>query len=392
MKNEVREDILISDDYGIMECMDFPGKKKSDVQETGNITVDSDQGSVFDKPEPIFENVVAKKYPDLPQEDVPQEITPEEVPADITSPSEVDRPAPEVLNAVPASMGSDSRQRYFFVGSIAIFFMIIVGVLFFIFGRKPENKPVEAVPVTLTYWGLWEDEKVLKPLFDEYKKANPHVTIQYDKKDPKDYLSRLIGRAPNGKGPDIFRFHNTWIPELVTEDKVQLLATLPAEVMTTAEYEKTFYKVQQSDLKIGSSYYGIPLYLDGFVLLYNPSILKAAGNANPPTSFINDLIEMSKDMTVKGENGPVTSGVAMGTADNVEHFSEILGMIMLLDNIQKQEDVNNLWASTVYHKLLTDNSQAERGGTNLKIYREFAEQGIWSSTMPNSIDAFAQAK
>lgn len=371
-----------------MNCMDFQNKNKPKAQDSGNVPVDSDQGSVFEKPEPIFENIVAKKYPDLPQDDIPQEIVPEEVPADIASAQEVDRPAPEVLNSVPASAGSDSRQRYFFVGAVAIFFMVIVGVLFFVFGRKPEPTATAPVEVKIDYWGLWEDEKVLKPIFDEYVKANPHVTIVYDKRSPKDYLTLLLGRSPNGKGPDIFRFHNTWIPQL----SGSILASIPENVMTAAEFEKTFYKVQQQDLKLNGSYYGIPLYIDGMVLLYNPSILKAAGNQNPPTSFVGDLIEIATDVTVKGDTGPVTSGIALGTSNNVEHFSEVLGIILLLDNLQNQEDLSNQWATSVFHKTLTDSTQAERGGGDLRIFREFAEQGIWSENMPNSIDAFAQGK
>ncbi len=364
--------------------MDFQSKNKA----PGSVNA-LDQGSVFEKPEPIFENVVAKKYPDLTQE-VPQEILPEEVPAEIASAQEVDRPAPEILNDVPSMQtGGDSRQRYIFIGATALFFMVIVGVLFLVFGNKKPAATLPAVPVTLTYWGLWEDERVLKPIFDDYTKANPHVTIVYDKRSPQEYLTYLLGRAPNGKGPDIFRFHNTWMPQLMNES---ILANIPPDVMTSAEFEKTFYKIHQQDLKIGTNYFGLPLYLDGMMLLYNTDIFKAGGVAVPPSSFAGDLVEIAKQLTVKGQDGPVTSGIALGTAENVEHASDILGIIMLLDNLERQEDVSNVWAMTIYKKLMTDSTQASRGGDELQIYREFAEQQIWSSTQPNSIDAFAQGK
>ncbi len=374
-----------------MNIMDLQNKNSPRrVIPSGNPTVPSDSGSVFEKPEPIFEDVVGKKYPNMVRDNVQEEsIAPEEVPSDITSAQEVDRPAADVLNTVPSSGGADSRQKYIFVAAVALVFLLVLGVLIFIFGRGGgKDAAIATSPVTITYWGLWEDEKVLKPIFDAYTKANPHVTIVYDKRNPKDYLTLLLGRSPNGKGPDIFRFHNTWIPQLTGG----ILSPLPQDVMTTEEYEKTFYKVQQEDLKSVGGYVGMPLYIDGIVLLYNPSILKAAGNQSPPTSFVGDLVEIATSVTVKGEKDPITSGIALGTSNNVEHFSEVLGIIMLLDNLQDQKSVNNAWAASVFHKTISDNAQMERGGGDLRIFREFEEQGIWSANMPNSIDAFAQGK
>jgi multiple sugar transport system substrate-binding protein len=347
--------------------MDLPNK--STTRQSENLA-GSDGASASN--ESIFENVVAEKYPNVinapvdSQSDVPFE----EIPADVESPREVGRPAPEILDNVPSSAGSDSRHKYIFVGSLGIFFIIVLLLLIFVFRaiRKPEST-VSSVPVTLTYWGMWEDESVLKPVFDEYIKLNPHVTISYDKRSPQEYLTRLLGRSPNGKGPDIFRFHNTWINQLTGG----ILSPIPNEIMTPTQFEETFYKVQSEDLKVDGKYFGIPTYIDGIVMIYNPAMLKAVGYSSPPTTFVGDMIEMAKDVTVSGDNGPITAGIAIGTSNNIEHFSDIFGIIVLLDNLQSQKDVSNAWA-------------------NLRIFREFAEQGLWSESMPSSIDAFAQEK
>lgn len=371
-----------------MKLMDLQNKNKSKGVGDPTKNIDKDSGSIFGKPEQIFEDVVGKKYPSLRSE-IPKEIKPEEVSEDVQSASEVERPAPEVLNTVPAYSSSDSHNKYFFVAAIVVFFAVLVTFLYFIFMRKDDGAAqVASVPVTITYWGLWEDENILRPVFDAYTKKNPHVTITYDKRTPKDYIALLLGRSPNGKGPDIFRYHNTWIPELTGG----ILASIPQEIMSKDEYEKTFYKVQQDDLGISGKYYGIPLYIDGLVLIYNTDILKAGGVQSPPTSFVGDLVDIATSVTVKGEAGPVTSGIALGTSNNIEHFSDIFGVIMLLDNLEKQEDVSNAWAKAVFYKMLTDGSQSERGGEDLRIFREFAEQGIWSENMPNSIEAFASGK
>lgn len=343
----------------------------------------TDKGSIYnEKPEPIFENVVAEKYPKAYQQ-----MQAEEVPAEVTSAQEVDRPAPEVLQYMP-STAHEKKYKFFFIGAIAIFFLVITVVLMVVI-RGGKKTPTVAVPTTITYWGLWEDEKVLKPVFDKYREKNPNVTIIYEKRDPTGYLTWLEGRATHDKGPDIFRFHNTWIPQLKNLD---LIAPLPNEILSISDYEKTFYKIHQQDLKLDNRYYGIPLYVDGLVLLYNPELLKAAGVANPPTQFAGDLLDVVKQVTVKGENGPLTAGIAMGTTENVEHYSDIFGMVFLLNILERQEDLSNKWATDALKKVTSDQALMARGGEAVQIYREFAESGYWGSNMPNSIDAFAQGK
>ncbi|MEI7652679.1 MAG: extracellular solute-binding protein [bacterium] len=338
-------------------------------------------------PEPIFENVVAEKYPDA----YAASQVPEEVPAEVSSVNEVDHPTAQVLDSVPSVEHEDSKMKYIFIGIIAVIFLGVFFGLIALFNRKSASV---AVPVTLTYWGLWEDEAIYRSVFDAYKLANPHVTISYEKKSPKDYLSFLKGRSTNKKGPDIFRFHNTWLPQLVSTTE-KYLAPLPTSIMTSTEYESTFYKINQQDLMSAadSKYYGIPLYIDNLVLIYNPDILKAGGIAAPPRQWVGGELQAAVNaVTVKGiDDVPVTSGIALGTANNVEHFSDIFAVLMMLNPPPKQSDLNNAWALNRLVTLGTPDNTA-LAGEALNVYRYFDEEHIWSSKLPNSIDAFAQGK
>ncbi len=338
-------------------------------------------------PDPIFENVVAEKYPDA----YAASQVPEEVPEEVSSVNEVDHPTAQVLDAVPSAEREDTKIKYLFIGIVVVIFLGVFFGLIALFNRKSASV---AVPVTLTYWGLWEDEAIYRSVFDAYKLANPHVTITYEKKSPKDYLSLLKGRSVNKKGPDIFRFHNTWVPQLVSTTE-KYLAPLPATVMTASEYESTFYKINQQDLKSSSDekYYGIPLYIDNLVLLYNQDILKAGGIAAPPRQWVGGELQATVNaVTVKGiDDVPVTSGIALGTSNNVEHFSDIFAVLMMLNPPPKQSDLNNDWALNRLKTLSTPENTA-LAGEALNVYRFFDEEHVWSAKLPNSIDAFAQGK
>src|SRR3989344_3365987 len=69
-------------------------------------------------------------------------------------------------------------------------------------------------PVTLRFWGLWESATTMNQIINDYKKNNPNVNIVYEKKSLQQYREALQAQIQEGKGPDIFMFHNTWTPML----------------------------------------------------------------------------------------------------------------------------------------------------------------------------------
>lgn len=254
---------------------------------------------------------------------------------------------------------------------IIIVIIILVAVVgFFAFRLISNRGSGGGGPVTLTYWGLWEDESVMQPVIDEYKEAHPNITINYVFQTPKQYRERLEAAIGRGGEVDIFRFHNTWVP--MFKDK---LAAIPDSVFPKKEFETTFYPVVKTDLNLSGNYVGIPLMIDGLALLINQDIFDAAG-VSPPKTW-DDVQTAAQTLTVKDLNGQIrTAGIALGTAGNVEHFSDILALMMM------QNGAN-----------LTNPVSSEASDA-LAYYRLFAEEPnkSWDETKPNSIVAFAQGQ
>ncbi len=345
-------------------------------------TMDPKKSSV-----PIFEtvteedvvpkNAIQEEHIDLSEvDDTPAKIPvpqPALVPDDV--PSEPVQPEREEITTTfdldhPEDEGNHKTRIFIIIGGI-IFFIVIFFILFkIVTSFLGGGSGIGSKKVTLTYWGLWEDKAVVEPLIKEYTKKNPNVTIVYEKKDPHSYREKLLARSKDGNGPDIFRFHNTWLPSIK-----DVLAPLPKAVLSSSEYESTFYPITKKDLKVGDLYYGIPLEIDGLVLLYNTDLFKQGGIAVGPKSW-EDIAAYSGKLTVVGPAGIITSGIALGTAENIEHFSEILGL-MLLQNEASLSD-------------LTSKEAVEM----LSAYRKLAQlpNARWDENMPNSISAFTQGK
>lgn len=296
------------------------------------------------------------------------EVVPEETPEGIGSESVAPVEDQDFSEAPPPPVFEEDKNKYLFIGLGAVFFVVILIVLVKLLTSliKPQPKKV-----TLTYWGLWEEKEVFSPLIADYQRKNPYVVIDYIKMDPRDYREKLLERSRKGKGPDIFRFHNTWLHSLA-----EVLAPLPKNILSDQEFEKIFYPVAKEDLKIGNFYYGLPLEIDGLVLVYNDNLFKRAGLEVPPKTW-EDITDYVSKLTIKDQSGQIiTSGIALGTASNLEHFSDILGL-MLLQNGGSLKNINS-----------------SEGVGALESFRKFAElpNNVWDENMPNSITAFIQEK
>ena len=221
----------------------------------------------------------------------------------------------------------------------------------------------------ITWWSLWEDPGIVQPLIDEYEKSHPKVKIAYVKQAKEDYRERLTNALAQGKGPDIFRIHNSWVAMFRND-----LDRLPSSVMSASEFAKTFYPVASSDLSLGTSIVGIPLEYDGLGLFINEDIFDRAGKT-PPSTW-DDLRKVAIDLTVKDEKGNIQqAGVALGRTENVDHWPEIVGLMMLQ---------NHAKLTSPKGKLAED---------ALKFFTIFSSvDGVWDATLPPSTASFASGR
>jgi len=222
---------------------------------------------------------------------------------------------------------------------------------------------------TITWWGLWEEATTVQPLIDTYQSQHPGVKINYIKESPQDYRERLTSSLAKNAGPDIFSFHNSWVPMFRGS-----LDSLPPGVMNPADFAKTFYPVTSSDLTSGSSIVGIPLEYDALTLFINQDIFDKASKA-PPTSW-DDFRALAKQFTVKDDKGVITqAGAAMGRTENVDHWPEILALLMLQNGVDM---VNPTGIS------------AEGALTFFTLFS--TTDGVWDATLPSSTQVFAAGK
>ena len=305
------------------------------------------------------------------QVEPPFPISPAETPAtaeseDGSTPTPPAAPPPA---GEPAEVAGSPLKRFLpLIIGAGILLLLFLLVTKLILPRFQKSK--EPVVVSLTYWGLWEPENIIAQIIDDYRKDHPNVTIQYVRQSPKDYRERLQSSLAKGEGPDIFRWHNTWLPMLKND-----LAPVPGEVYSASDFDTAFFPITKKDVYISGSYYGIPLEFDSLALYINEDIFNQNPDVKVPTTWDN-LRQTAFKLTQRDSRGQIArAGVAMGTTNNVDHFSDILGLMIL----QNGGDPGKPGEETVT--------------AALKFYTLFSKQDhSWSETLPNSTLAFATGK
>jgi len=297
----------------------------------------------MDQPQEVFVNTTGTVPQDAPQVAPPPPVQP------IVPP--------------PAPSKKSFPMIFVWVGLGILVLAALIFAAFKFFGPKTN------ISGQITWWGLWEDVSVVQPLITAYEGEHPNVKITYVKQSPQDYRERLTSSLAKGGGPDIFTFHNTWVPMFKND-----LDTLPAGTMNPADFAKTFYPIASSDLTSGTGIVGIPLEYDALTLYINEDIFNKTGKT-PPTTW-DELRSLARELTVKDDQGIITqSGVALGRTENVDHWQEILGLMMLQNGVDLSNPVGK---------------PAEDALTFFTIFS--AVDGVWDATLPSSTQAFAAGK
>ena len=245
-----------------------------------------------------------------------------------------------------------------------ILVLALLGVALFVFIKWRASTKVPSGEIV--WWGLWEDGSTISPLIGEYEAKNPKVKVKYIKQSKQDYRERLTNALAKGTGPDIFTFHNSWVPMFKN-----YLDPIPVTVMTPSEFSQVFYPVIASDLTSGTGILGIPLGYDALTLFINSDIF-ASYAKSPPVTW-DDLRSLAIELTTKDDLGNIIqSGVALGRVENVDNWQEILALMMLQNGADLANPTGKL---------------AEDALTFFTLFS--ARDGVWDSSLPPSTALFA---
>jgi multiple sugar transport system substrate-binding protein len=278
------------------------------------------------------------------------------------------------------------ERKYYIIGGVIIFLLLILGLVF-VFGGGPKRVPQENI--TLTWWKTFEDSANVQDLINQYRNQNKNVTINYVKKDIATYEQELINAIASGNSPDIYSIHNDWLPKYM--DK---LVAVPPEVLSLREFQEVFVDVAVNDLMFEGRIYALPLSVDVLALYYNKDILGSAGISTPPKTW-PEVVSVVEKITTQDDPGNfVKSGIAMGTGENVNRAADLLLLLMIQNGTVFYNE--SLTSATFDKEQNIGATRFNPGATALEFYTQFANPAkksyTWNDDADFSLDAFTQSK
>jgi ABC-type glycerol-3-phosphate transport system substrate-binding protein len=239
-----------------------------------------------------------------------------------------------------------------------------------IFGKKTSTTE----QLSLVVWGLWNTESVYSPAFSAYKSKNPNVSITYQDQSiipSVDYKERVFTRAFEGASkPDVVLVHVSWLSRLEAADA---LVPMPADLLSAQELNDNYYPVVKETAVSGGKVYSLPSFYDGLVLVYNKKHFDEAGITAPPVDW-EEFRRIALQLTLRGPDGvKLRSGAAIGSADNIDHFSDTLGLMWAQAGVKYPDELDSTQASDA-----------------LTFYTNFVkEDTVWSNNDTDAMLAFA---
>lgn len=291
--------------------------------------------------------------------------------------------AGQVTGSTGAPPRSKKKPLLLIVGILLVILLLAGG---FLAWRMLGGSKALTEPVTLTYWGLWDSPQIMQPLIEEYQQQNKQVTIAYEQRPVANHYTTVKSRiqsggAANNAMPDIVRLHSSWVPVLRN-----YLAPLPKAVMSASDFEANQYPVTKDTLLAGGNYYAMALSTDGLALVYNRNLFNEAGITSVPTTW-DEVRQAAAQITKVTDKGAIrVGGIAMGSAHNVDHFAEIIGLLMAQNGVETINEAGEV----AFAKAMTADGH-NLGAEVLAFYTLFAtSEKVWDEGMESSSVAFSK--
>ncbi|MFH1425914.1 MAG: extracellular solute-binding protein [Candidatus Kerfeldbacteria bacterium] len=264
------------------------------------------------------------------------------------------------------------------------------------------------VPFTMEIWRPADRSGDFTPAVEAYQAVYPHVSFNIRTMDPETYEDELFAAWSKGEGPDIFSVPN-WrlgkfrefispMPQQATLRQSVAEKSFGRTVITvtentvqfpsTAQVRDRFVDAVYHDAVYEDQIFGLPYSFDTLVMYYNRDLLARAQVAVPPTTW-EEFRNAVQAMTQYDEDNKIVQpAAAIGTADNIPYFMDILSSIMMQNGADMVTETGRI-------DFIGETESGRLAGVEaLDFYTKFSDPAFrtytWDDNQLGALEAFTQ--
>jgi len=229
----------------------------------------------------------------------------------------------------------------------------------------------------MVIWNLFDPKDAFAGQLQAFQSEYPGMKITYKKFENEDrYEEILLNALAEGRGPDIFAIHQSWLPR-----HQKKIFPMPENMMVSEQFRETFFDVTadvllREDEEKFERIYGLPLFVDTLAIYYNTTVFRdGLQSSSRPAETWEGIKEQvySLKRTDNSVERFALSGMAMGRADNIFSAISVLSLLFLQEGVQFLDESGT--------KILLGRQQGTKEGTGkpfypaqeaLKLYTSFA--------------------
>lgn len=294
------------------------------------------------------------------------------------------------------------QQRTRRFGFILIFSFLVFS------GAICKNNIPAPDPVELQVWRSEDSSEDFSSIINAYQAQYPYVDVKVKVFKKEEYEDAIKDAWVKGEGPDIFS-----VPNIRLGKFQEFSAPMPSSVKlkvyskqkgmfstktviqekavsfpVASQLRSIYVDAVPADVVFDEQIYGLPMSFDTLSLFYNYDLLAKAGIAVPPKTM-QDFVNAVQTMTVRDtKRNIVQPGAAIGTAENVPYYFDILSAIMMQNGTVMTNERNQV----LFNR--EDTNKQIPGARALDFYAAFSNPAVspytWNAQQPDALEAFTQ--
>lgn len=201
---------------------------------------------------------------------------------------------------------------------VAVTIMMAVLVSFAAAAGSSDQQAAAGGRTTIRFFHRWPMEprfSYFNQIVAEFEAQNPDIKIEMDSVVNDAYKEKIRVLISSNDVPDVFTsWSDSFAFNLVKSGRVRALNELLEKDKAFAD---SFIKSQIGPFTFGGITYGLPLTIDGKVIVYNKAIWAQAGITREPKTF-DELLAILDTLKAKGHAVPILEGLSDAWA--ISHY------------------------------------------------------------------------